>query len=273
MPRVGSTIKVGLCAMDKKVDGKPMKELMMRLLNQGTPQKPKPQLEFVKFGDDLLLNTPVDQWPECNCLIAFYSEGFPLAKAMDYAAMYPYMYLLNDLDVQNHLFDRRWMYKTCADHGIPTPRHVFCNRGEDECGRLIEGMVAKPHCACGTCKPDCPFPPAWPSSTLEEHEDYIVVDGVKMEKPFVEKPASGEDHNVWIYYPRRCLSILYLCVQCVYAHVEKISMYWILYTRSLKQCVYMHECKCVCVRERLHACGYTCACVRARACARSRIHV
>ena len=63
---------------------------------------------------------------------------------------------LNDLSIQNHLFDRRWVYKLCDDNGIPTPRHAFCNRGEDERGELIEGMV-----------PTDDFPTPWSSSELE----------------------------------------------------------------------------------------------------------
>jgi hypothetical protein len=34
-----------------------------------------------------------------------------------------------------------------------------------------------------------------------ETEDYVELGGVRICKPFVEKPASGEDHNVYIYYP------------------------------------------------------------------------
>lgn len=52
-----------------------------------------------------------------------------------------------------------------------------------------------------------------PEGFLED-DDWVSLHGVKIKKPFVEKPASGEDHNVYIYYPYsmvRRLMVLQVC--------------------------------------------------------------
>lgn len=38
-------------------------------------------------------------------------------------------------------------------------------------------------------------------SPFIEADDYIEVDNMVFHKPFVEKPLSAEDHNVYIYFP------------------------------------------------------------------------
>ena len=49
-------IRLGICAMDKKARGKPMNEIIKRL---------DPTLfEAVYFGDNLLLNDPIETWPD-----------------------------------------------------------------------------------------------------------------------------------------------------------------------------------------------------------------
>lgn len=37
---------------------------------------------------------------------------------------------------------------------------------------------------------------------LIEEEDFFEYQGKRMYKPFVEKPASGDDHNIFVYYPQ-----------------------------------------------------------------------
>ena len=36
---------------------------------------------------------------------------------------------------------------------------------------------------------------------IKEYNDYIIFNGKKLKKPFVEKPANGDDDNIYIYYP------------------------------------------------------------------------
>ena len=68
-------IKIGICAMDKKAKSKPMKAILQRLLAFG-------EFEVELFGDDNIQNKPVNQWPNCDCLLSWHSEGFPLKKVL-----------------------------------------------------------------------------------------------------------------------------------------------------------------------------------------------
>ena len=65
-------------------------------------------VKIVVFSDDAILREPVDQWPVCDCLLAFFSKGFPLQKATDYVRLRK-PFVFNDLSIQYTLQDR-YMY-------------------------------------------------------------------------------------------------------------------------------------------------------------------
>ena len=62
-------------------------------------------VDIFVFPDDTIVNIPVEDWPICDCLISFYSKGFPLEKAIEYAKLRK-PFSLNDLEMQFALLDR-----------------------------------------------------------------------------------------------------------------------------------------------------------------------
>ncbi|XP_061450725.1 inositol hexakisphosphate and diphosphoinositol-pentakisphosphate kinase 1 isoform X2 [Rhineura floridana] len=158
-------IVVGICAMTKKSKSKPMTQILERLCKFE-------YITVVIMGEDVILNEPVENWPPCDCLISFHSKGFPLDKAVAYAKLRS-PFLINDLDMQYYIQDRREVYRILQEEGIDLPRYAVLNRDPD--------------------KPD--------ECNLVEGEDHVEVNGAIFPKPFVEKPVSAEDHNVYIYYP------------------------------------------------------------------------
>lgn len=107
--RCTGRVRLGICAMDKKARSKPMAEILSRL--------DEDLFGVVFFGDDTILNQPIEEWPECDVLVAFFSKGFPLKKAQDYVALRR-PFVLNDLDMQETLQDRRKVYDLLEASGL-----------------------------------------------------------------------------------------------------------------------------------------------------------
>lgn len=56
--------------------------------------------EIVQFGDDMILNMEVEEWPMCDVLIVCYSSRHPLDKTERYAELHPDIFILNDFKMQ-----------------------------------------------------------------------------------------------------------------------------------------------------------------------------
>jgi len=78
---------------------------------------------------------------------------------------------------------------------VPTPKRLEVSRdgGPKVDDELKEYMKARVGIELGGVR-------VIPEVSLREDGNAIIVDGQVMEKPFVEKPVSGEDHNVYIYF-------------------------------------------------------------------------
>ena len=190
--------KIGVCALDVKARSKPSRNILTRLQNNG-------EFEVVVFGDKVILDEAVENWPLCDFLISFFSDGFPLDKAIAYAQLRK-PFCVNDLPMQKVLWDRRICLRILDSMGVPTPRRLEVNR---DGGPVLESADLAHHVyrmsgvflegpengtGGGMTAPK--------NVSLSDDGDILQVDGAILKKPFVEKPVSGEDHNICIYFPR-----------------------------------------------------------------------
>ncbi|KAL7789046.1 histidine phosphatase superfamily domain-containing protein [Trichoderma ceciliae] len=186
---------IGICALDIKARSKPSRNILNRLIANR-------EFDVVVFGDKTILDEEVENWPMCDYLISFYSDGFPLEKAIAYIKTRK-PFCVNDVPMQKILWDRRACLRLLDKIQVRTPKRLEVTRDggpkvlTPDMSRYIKeisGVTLEP------ADPDHTLPPK--RVELIDDGDVLSVDGALLRKPFVEKPISGEDHNIIIYFPK-----------------------------------------------------------------------
>lgn len=107
-------IVLGICAMKKKVQSKPMREILKRIACN--------EIKILEMWQ--YLDKPYKQWPVVPALICFHSEGFPYLKAWKYVKKYK-PFLINNLEKQQLLWDRTVVYDILKQARIPVAKHYM----------------------------------------------------------------------------------------------------------------------------------------------------
>jgi inositol-hexakisphosphate/diphosphoinositol-pentakisphosphate 1-kinase len=194
--------------MDVKARSRAMREIIIRLV-----ERTRGAIEVKVFGDKVILDegalehtksylchttnrlsSDVENWPHCDVLISFFSTDFPLDKAIQYVKLRN-PFCINDLPSQALLWDRRLVGRILDHLQVPTPKRSEISRdGGPKVDKELRDLVKKRvGLVLGGYE-------VTPEVALREDGDAIIIDGKVLEKPFVEKPVSGEDHNVYIYF-------------------------------------------------------------------------
>ena len=262
-------IRLGICAMEKKVYSKHMQHILNGLRQYS-------EISIIIFDESIIFGKQIEEWPIVDALIIFFSDGFPYKKGLQYVN-YRNPFLINDFEMQKVFWDRRKVLSILKKEKISIPKHIIVDRGEvidndgekinslnksaeiekkiksfhDELERMNEiyedekignndkkkesedeknskkknknpsiqnqkkteekneindktnikteeekekktkiKILQNPNIKHQNSKDD-----------LIEYDDHIEYKTQKLYKPFVEKPANGDDHFVYIYYP------------------------------------------------------------------------
>ncbi|KAF2789910.1 hypothetical protein K505DRAFT_283544 [Melanomma pulvis-pyrius CBS 109.77] len=188
---------IGVCALESKARSKPARNIFGKLVDD---------FEIKIFGDKIILDEDVENWPVCDFLISFFSDGFPLDKAIAYARLRK-PFCVNDLPMQQVLWDRRLCLSILDKLNVPSPKRVEVSRDGGpklQSAEIAKSLFEKSGVTLSGSADGTGGGLAPPKDVeLLDGGNTIRVDGVSLTKPFVEKPVSGEDHNINIYYHKK----------------------------------------------------------------------
>jgi len=85
-------IKLGICAMEKKVNSKHMQNILKGL-------EAFDEFDLIIFDNDTIFNKDWESWPIVDSMIIFFSNGFPYSKALKYLESRK-PFLINDFEIQ-----------------------------------------------------------------------------------------------------------------------------------------------------------------------------
>ena len=114
-------IKLGICAMEKKVNSKHMQNILNLL--------PEQEITIIIFEEKIIFDKPIEEWPIVDALIIFFSDGFPYKKGLKYVN-YRNPFLINDFEMQKVFWDRRKVLSILKEERILVPNSIVVDRGE-----------------------------------------------------------------------------------------------------------------------------------------------
>lgn len=142
----------------------------------------------VFLNENMILDEKISNWEVIDILVSFYHKHLPFDKVYKYAK-FRNVICLNDLLLQYALLDRRIVYKILQSLNIPTPEYLVVNRQRTTLNNDLKKYLI-------TNKIECDLD----ITDMKEEKDFIEVNNKRIYKPFVEKPADAENHNIYVYY-------------------------------------------------------------------------
>ena len=123
-PSLTKLIKLGICAMPRKINNPHMKNILENLQRFE-------EFKIIIFTEEILFKSEIEEWPIVDALIIFYSDGFPYNKALKYINLTK-PYLINDYEMQKVFWDRVKVLKLLEEAQIPIPPHIILDGCENE---------------------------------------------------------------------------------------------------------------------------------------------